>query len=186
MGIYEELEWRGLIKDVSDPVLREKLNKGGMTFYIGTDPTGDSLHIGHFSSFLICKRLKDAGHNPIVLVGGATGLIGDPKPDSERPMITYETVNHNFECLKSQLTNLFGCEVVNNYDWSKDLNFIEEGTVVDEAFLYENRVIGKMGKDGLKVLGNGELTKAITIKANKFTNTAKEKIEKIGGKVEVL
>ena len=89
MGIYEELEWRGLVKDVSDPCLREKLNKGGMTFYIGTDPTGDSLHIGHFSSFLICKRLKDAGHNPIVLVGGATGLIGDPKPDSERPMITY-------------------------------------------------------------------------------------------------
>lgn len=67
-----------------------------------------------------------------------------------------------------------------------DLNFVEEGTVVDEVFLYENRVIGKMGKDGLKVLGNGELTKAITIKAAKFTNTAKEKIEKIGGKVEVL
>ena len=125
MGIYEELEWRGLIKDISDPSLKEKLNKGGMTFYIGTDPTGDSLHIGHFSSFLICKRLKDAGHNPIVLVGGATGLIGDPKPDSERPMITKETVEHNFECLKNQLTNLFGCEVVNNYDWSKDINFID-------------------------------------------------------------
>ena len=125
MGIYEELEWRGLVKDVSDPILKEKLNKGGMTFYIGTDPTGDSLHIGHFSSFLICKRLKDAGHHPIVLVGGATGLIGDPKPDSERPMITYETVLHNFECLKTQLTNLFGCEVVNNYDWSKDINFID-------------------------------------------------------------
>ena len=125
MGIYEELEWRGLVKDVSEPCLREKLNKGGMTFYIGTDPTGDSLHIGHFSSFLICKRLKDAGHNPIVLVGGATGLIGDPKPDSERPMITYETVLHNFECLKTQLTKLFGCEVVNNYDWSKDINFID-------------------------------------------------------------
>ena len=125
MGIYEELEWRGLVKDVSDPSLKEKLNKGGMTFYIGTDPTGDSLHIGHFSSFLICKRLKDAGHNPIVLVGGATGLIGDPKPDSERPMITKETVEHNFECLKNQLTNLFGCEVVNNYDWSKDINFID-------------------------------------------------------------
>lgn len=125
MGIYEELEWRGLIKDVSDPSLREKLNKGGMTFYIGTDPTGDSLHIGHFSSFLICKRLKDAGHNPIVLVGGATGLIGDPKPDSERPMITKETVEHNFNCLKNQLINLFGCEVVNNYDWSKDINFID-------------------------------------------------------------
>ena len=125
MGIYEELEWRGLLKDCSDPSLKEKLNKGGMTFYIGTDPTGDSLHIGHFSSFLICKRLKDAGHNPIVLVGGATGLIGDPKPDSERPMITKETVEHNFECLKNQLTNLFGCEVVNNYDWSKDINFID-------------------------------------------------------------
>ena len=125
MGIYEELEWRGLIKDVSDPSLKDKLNAGGMTFYIGTDPTGDSLHIGHFSSFLICKRLKEAGHHPIVLVGGATGLIGDPKPDSERPMITKETVEHNYECLKNQLINLFGCEVVNNYDWSKDINFID-------------------------------------------------------------
>jgi len=125
MGIYEELEWRGLIKDVSDPSIKDKLNAGGMTFYIGTDPTGDSLHIGHYSSFLICKRLKDAGHHPIVLVGGATGLIGDPKPDSERPMITKEAVEHNFNCLKSQLSNLFGCEVVNNYDWSKDINFID-------------------------------------------------------------
>ena len=125
MGIYEELEWRGLIKDVSDPSLREKLNAGGMTFYIGTDPTGDSLHIGHFSSFLICKRLKDAGHNPIVLIGGATGLIGDPKPDSERPMVTKETVDHNFSCLERQLTKLFGCEVVNNYDWSKEIGFID-------------------------------------------------------------
>jgi len=125
MGIYEELEWRGLIKDVSDPSIKDKLNAGGMTFYIGTDPTGDSLHIGHYSSFLISKRLKDAGHHPIVLVGGATGLIGDPKPDSERPMITKEAVEHNFNCLKSQLSNLFGCEVVNNYDWSKDINFID-------------------------------------------------------------
>ena len=125
MGIYEELEWRGLIKDVSDPIIKEKLNAGGMTFYIGTDPTGDSLHIGHYSSFLICKRLKDAGHHPIVLVGGATGLIGDPKPDSERPMITKETVEYNFNCLKGQLIKLFGCEVVNNYDWCKDINFID-------------------------------------------------------------
>ncbi len=125
MGIYEELQWRGLIKDISDPSLKDKLNAGGMTFYIGTDPTGDSLHIGHFSSFLICKRLKDAGHHPIILIGGATGLIGDPKPDSERPMITKEQVQHNFDCLKEQLTNLFGCEVVNNYDWSKDMNFID-------------------------------------------------------------
>lgn len=125
MTIFKELQWRGLIKDVSDPSLKDKINQGGMTFYIGTDPTGDSLHIGHFSSFLICKRLKDAGHHPIVLVGGATGLIGDPKPDSERPMITKEQVDYNFNKLKNQLIKLFGCEVVNNYDWSKDINFID-------------------------------------------------------------
>ena len=125
MGIYEELEWRGLIKDVSDPSIKEKLNKGGMTFYIGTDPTGDSLHIGHFSSFLISKRLKDAGHHPILLVGGGTGLIGDPKPDAERPMITYDEVNHNFNCLKAQAEKLFGFEVVNNYDWLGKINIID-------------------------------------------------------------
>ena len=125
MGIYEELVWRGLVKDVSDPKVKDKLNQGGMTFYIGTDPTGDSLHIGHFSSFLICKRLKEAGHHPIVLVGGGTGLIGDPRPNSERPMISYETVEHNFNCLKNQLETLFGCEVVNNYDWLSKINFID-------------------------------------------------------------
>lgn len=125
MGIYEELEWRGLIKDVSSPDIRDKLNKGGMTFYIGTDPTGDSLHIGHFSSFLISKRLKDAGHHPILLVGGGTGLIGDPKPDAERPMITYEQVEHNFNCLKAQAEKLFGFEVVNNYDWLSQINMID-------------------------------------------------------------
>ena len=125
MKIFDELKWRGLIKDVSSPDIEEKLNNGGMTFYIGTDPTGDSMHIGHFSSFLISKRLKDAGHNPILLVGGATGLIGDPKPDAERAMITKEEVEHNFNCLKKQAENIFGFEVVNNYDWSKDLNFID-------------------------------------------------------------
>ena len=124
MGIYEELEWRGLIKDVSSPELKDKLNAGGMTFYIGTDPTGDSLHIGHFSSFLISKRLKDAGHHPILLIGGGTGLIGDPKPDAERPMITKEEVDHNYECLKKQAEKLFGFEVVNNYDWLKDIDII--------------------------------------------------------------
>lgn len=125
MGIYEELVWRGMIKDVSDPSIKEKINAGGLTFYIGTDPTGDSLHIGHFSSFLICKRLKEAGHHPIILIGGGTGLIGDPKPDSERPMISKETVEHNYDCLKKQLVKLFDCEVVNNYDWYKDINFID-------------------------------------------------------------
>lgn len=125
MGIYEELEWRGLIKDISSPELKEKLNKGGMTFYIGTDPTGDSMHIGHFSSFLIATRLKRAGHTPILLVGGGTGLIGDPKPTAERAMISYDAVKHNVECLTKQAKDIFGFEVVNNYDWLKNINFID-------------------------------------------------------------
>ena len=153
MGIYEELEWRGLIKDVSDPSIKEKLNKGGMTFYIGTDPTGDSLHIGHFSSFLICKRLKDAGHNPIVVVGGGTGLIGDPKPDSERPMITKEAVEHNFKCLKEQLIKLFGCEVVNNYDWYKDINFIDYlrdyGKFFNVSYMLNKDIVARRLEEGI-------------------------------------
>ena len=125
MTLYEELQWRGLIKDISSPTLKEKLNKGGLTFYIGTDPTGDRLHIGHFSSFLISKRLKNAGHHPILLVGGGTGLIGDPKPTAERPMITKEQVAHNFACLKHQAETLFGFRVVNNYDWLKGINILD-------------------------------------------------------------
>lgn len=125
MKLYDELKWRGLIKDVTSPELEEKLNNGGMTFYIGTDPTADSMHIGHLSSFLISKRLKDAGHNPILLVGGATGQIGDPRPTTERAMITKEEVLHNFLCLKKQAEEIFGFEVVNNYDWIKDINTID-------------------------------------------------------------
>ena len=95
MKLYDELVWRGLIKDMSSKELEQKLNEGGMTFYIGTDPTGDSLHLGHLSSFLITKRLKDAGHHPILLIGGATGLIGDPRPTAERSIISKETVDKN-------------------------------------------------------------------------------------------
>lgn len=125
MKIYDELVWRGLIQDISDESLIEKLNKGGLTFYIGTDPTADSMHIGHYSSFLISKRLEKAGHHPILLVGGATGLIGDPKPTSERPMISKEEVEKNFKGLKKQAEDIFGFEVVNNYDWTKDINVID-------------------------------------------------------------
>lgn len=125
MTVYEDLKWRGLIKEFSSPDLEEKINNGGITFYIGTDPTGDSLHIGHYSSFLISKRLKQGGHNPILLVGGATGQIGDPRPTAERNMITKEQVQHNFNALKKQAIDLFGFEVVNNYDWCKDINFID-------------------------------------------------------------
>lgn len=125
MTLFEDLTWRGLVQDISDNDLIEKLNKGGLTFYIGTDPTADSMHIGHYSSFLISKRLAKAGHHPILLVGGATGLIGDPKPTAERPMISKEEVKHNFEGLKSQAEKIFGFEVVNNYDWTKDINIID-------------------------------------------------------------
>lgn len=125
MKLYDELKWRGMIMDQTNNDLEERLNAGGMTFYIGTDPTGDSLHIGHLSSFLICKRLKDAGHNPIILLGDATGLIGDPKPDAERPMVSYEMIRENCDKLEEQVKKLFDCEVVRNYDWSKNINFID-------------------------------------------------------------
>lgn len=125
MTLYEELQWRGLVQDISSPDLIDKLNQGGLTFYIGTDPTADSMHIGHYSSFLISKRLAKAGHHPILLVGGATGLIGDPKPTAERPMISKEEVEHNFKGLKEQAEKIFGFEVVNNWDWTKDINVID-------------------------------------------------------------
>ena len=125
MTLYEELKWRGLIQDISSPDLIDKLNNESLTFYIGTDPTADSMHIGHYSSFLISKRLAKAGHHPILLVGGATGLIGDPKPSAERPMISKEEVEHNFKGLKKQAEEIFGFEVVNNYDWIKDINVID-------------------------------------------------------------
>ena len=125
MNLYEELKWRGLIQDISSPELIDKLNNESLTFYIGTDPTADSMHIGHYSSFLISKRLAKAGHHPILLVGGATGLIGDPKPTAERPMISKEEVEHNFKGLKRQAEEIFGFEVVNNYDWTKDINVID-------------------------------------------------------------
>ncbi len=125
MSVYEDLVWRGLVQDISDPELIDKLNKGGLTFYIGTDPTADSMHIGHYSSFLICKRLAKAGHHPILLIGGATGLIGDPKLNSERPMISKEEVEKNIKGLTKQAKDIFGFEVVNNYDWTKDINVID-------------------------------------------------------------
>ncbi len=125
MTFYEELQWRGLVNQISSPDLIEKLNKGGLTFYIGTDPTADSLHLGHYSSFLVTRRLRNAGHTPILLVGLATGLIGDPRGTVERELRQKEEIFHNFECLKAQVEKIFGFEVVNNYDWVKDINVID-------------------------------------------------------------
>ena len=127
MTCYEDLVFRGLIKDMTNNKdFIEKLNNGEMTFYIGTDPTADSLHLGHLSSFLICERLARFGHHPIVLVGGATGLIGDPRPTKEREQSNVDTINQNVEGIKSQLAKYFpNCEMVNNYEWTKDVSFID-------------------------------------------------------------
>jgi tyrosyl-tRNA synthetase len=125
MKLYEDLVYRDLIKDISSPELERLLNEESLTFYIGTDPTADSMHIGHYSSFLIAKRLKDYGHNPILLVGGATALIGDPRPSSEREIIDKDKVIEYAKVLEKQVKDIFGFKVVNNYEWSKDLNFMD-------------------------------------------------------------
>lgn len=127
MKLYDELKWRGLIKDVSSPDLEDKLNNESIIFYWGTDPTAESLHIGHYSSLITAKRLMKAGHHPILLVGGATGLIGDPRPTSEREIISKETVDKNFVGIKNQVSRILEgkAEIVNNYDWMKNYNYLE-------------------------------------------------------------
>ena len=127
MTLYEELKWRGLIKDTAGDDLEKVINSLDATFYWGTDPTADSLHIGHYSSLITVKRLAKAGHHPIILVGGATGLIGDPRPTAEREIISFEAVQKNFQGIKKQIESIFNgnVEVVNNYDWTKDINILE-------------------------------------------------------------
>lgn len=127
MTNFEELKWRGLIKDTAGEDIEEKINKGDITFYWGTDPTADSLHLGHYSSLVTAKRLAKMGNHPILLVGGATGLIGDPRPTAEREIISKEVVEQNLEGIKNQVERLFdgNVEVVNNYDWIKNFNFID-------------------------------------------------------------
>ena len=128
MTTFEDLKWRGLINDVTSPDVEEAINKGGLKFYIGVDPTGDSMHIGHYCTVIaIAKRLMDAGHTPILIAGGGTGLIGDPKPNVERPMISKEAVEHNIDRIKKQISTLLGREItiVNNADWLCEMNAID-------------------------------------------------------------
>ncbi len=125
MTVYEDLQWRGLIKDISSEDLIEKLNNGSLTFYLGTDPTADSLHIGHYSTFLVAKRLQKAGHKPMLLVGGATGLVGDPRGTGEREKADAKVIENNYTKLKAQVERIFGIECVNNYDWFKNVNYID-------------------------------------------------------------
>lgn len=153
MTLYEDLKWRGLIQDISDNKLIDKLNAGGMTFYIGTDPTADSLHLGHYSSFLITRRLAAAGHTPLLLVGMATALIGDPRGTVERKLSDRKEVEHNFECLKNQLQTIFPYEVVNNYDWVKDINVIEffrdYGKYINVGYMLSKDLIRRQMESGI-------------------------------------
>ena len=153
MTLFEDLKWRGLIKDISSPELEKKLNEEKITFYIGTDPTADSMHIGHFSSFLIATRLAKYGHKPILLIGGATGLIGDPKPSKERQMITKEEVLKNVEGLTKQAQNIFGFEVVNNYDWIKDINTLDflrdYGKYINVNYMLDKDIISRRLETGI-------------------------------------
>ena len=125
MNLFEELEWRGLVDNITSPEVKDAINNEKLTFYIGTDPTADSLHIGHYSSLLMAKRLEKHGHHPIMLVGGATGFIGDPKATGERNMLTQETLKANYDALHAQISKLWGFEMVNNLDWTKDISVID-------------------------------------------------------------
>ena len=128
MKLFDELKWRGLVDNITSEELIDKINEGGLTFYIGVDPTADSLHIGHYSSVIaMTKRLLDARHHPIIIAGGGTGLIGDPKPNLERPMISKEAVLKNIEGIKKQLDKILGTDIkiINNADWLLQMNAID-------------------------------------------------------------
>ena len=155
MNLYEDLKWRGLIKDVTSPELEEKLNNGGMTFYIGADPTAESLHIGQFPTFLVAERLRRAGHKPIILVGGATGRVGDPRGTGEREKADIKVIESNFTKIQAQMKKLFGEDtlVVNNYDWFKNYNYIDflrdVGKYVNVAYMINKDLVKRQMEVGI-------------------------------------
>ena len=145
MGIYEELRERGLIAQVTDEAeIRDLINNGGAKFYIGFDPTADSLHVGHFMALCLMKRLQMAGNKPVVLIGGGTGYIGDPSGRTDmRSMMTPETIQHNCDCFRRQMERFieFGEDkaiMVNNADWLLKLNYIELLREVGACFSVNN------------------------------------------------
>jgi len=145
MGIYEELVARGLIAQVTnEEEIRDMVNNGKATFYIGFDPTADSLHVGHFMALCLMKRLQMAGNRPIALIGGGTAMIGDPSGRTDmRSMMTKETIQHNCDCFKKQMERFieFGegkAEMVNNADWLLDLNYVEVLREVGACFSVNN------------------------------------------------
>ncbi len=155
MTLFEELQWRGLVKDVAGDDIEDKINSKNITFYWGTDPTADSLHLGHYSSLVTAKRLAKAGHHPILLCGGATGLIGDPRPTAEREIISKEALQHNLEGIKNQVEKIVGkqAEVVNNYDWFKNYevtDFLRDvGKYVNINYMLDKDIIKRRLDTGI-------------------------------------
>ncbi len=155
MTFFEELQWRGLVKDVAGEDIADKLNNEKITFYWGTDPTADSLHLGHYSSLVTAKRLARAGHHPILLVGGSTGLIGDPRPTAEREIISHETLEKNLAGIKNQVDRIFEgkAEIVNNYDWTKDYTFLEFlrdiGKYINVNYMLSKEIISRRLDTGI-------------------------------------
>ncbi len=156
MQIYEELIERGLIAQVTDEEgVKELINNGKATFYIGFDPTADSLHVGHFMALCLMKRLQMAGNRPIALVGGGTGMIGDPSGRTDlRTMMTTEQIDHNCECFKKQMSRFieFGEDkalMVNNADWLRDLNYIEFIRDIGSMFKVNNMLRAECYKQRL-------------------------------------
>ena len=156
MTIYDELTARGLIAQVTDEeAVKELVNNGKATFYIGFDPTADSLHVGHFMALCLMKRLQMAGNKPIALVGGGTGMIGDPTGRTDlRKMMTTETIDYNCECFKKQMSRFieFGegkARMVNNADWLRDLNYIEFIRDIGSMFKVNNMLRAECYKQRL-------------------------------------
>jgi len=155
MNLFEDLKYRGLIKDIAGENIEKKLNEEKITFYWGTDPTAPSLHLGHYSSLVTAKRLAKFGHHPILLVGGATGLIGDPKQTSEREIISKETIDKNLEGIKKQVDKIFEgkAEIVNNYEWMKDFNYLaflrDIGKYININYMLNKDIISRRLETGI-------------------------------------
>ena len=155
MTFFEELVWRGLVKDRAGEDLEKVINGSPITFYWGTDPTADSLHLGHYSSLVTAKRLAKYGHHPILLVGGATGLIGDPRPTAERSIIAKEEVEKNINGIRNQIDKIFDgkAELVNNYDWTKDMDLItflrEVGKYINVGYMLNKDIIRRRLETGI-------------------------------------
>ena len=156
MTLFEDLKWRGLIKDVAgeEADLQKVLDGKPFAFYWGTDPTADSLHIGHYSSLCMAKRLANAGHHPILLCGGATGRIGDPRPTAEREIISEEAVNHNIGGIRAQVQRLVPtAELVDNYDWWKGKSFLDTlrdiGKYVSLNYMLDKDIIRRRLETGI-------------------------------------